>query len=252
MLNRLRLVREVDTIRQAVPPDSFRSAAVVEAQLRAAVLKKTLEDITKDKGGVGGGGAAGAGAVSGGSSSTFAPSSSSASGSASAAPPRSLGRVPAHYPTAASPTPTPTTPAPSFSSAPPPLPFVYRRASRDVQITDPSTGDLLQLDRGSWVLTAAAPHAATHLLPVYTVDPKTGLVVVYDIPVPNNHLPNVFDLHTLNMIETLSEPAASAAHPQPPPPAATSFGSSSGTHHGGSGPSGMVLPDAYHYYAERS
>jgi hypothetical protein len=243
MLNRLRLVREVDTIRQAVPADSFRSAAVVEAQLRAAVLKKTLDQMSQGK--AGGEGQAQAQAQAQAQQphhphhhphhpqhhaapagfSRVPPArpmmSSTSSGSGSASSPVSAAAAAA---AAAAPPPAP------------PLPFVYRRAARDVQITDPSSGDLLQLDRGSWVLTAAAPHPATHLLPVYTVDPKTGLVVTYDIPVPGNHLPHIFDLHTLNMIETFSDPAPPAATATAAAPAASG---------------GMVLPEGYFDYERR-
>lgn len=222
MLNRLRLVREVDTIRQAVPADSFRTAAANEAKIRAAVLKKTLEQMQA-------GGAVPAAASAPAAAGGAAPSPAAAAGGAASPFPRPLVRP--MVPSAAA---APAAAAPPAPAAPA-LPFVYRRAARDVQITDPSSGDLLQLDRGSWVLTAAAPHPATHLLPVYTVDPKTGLVVTYDIPVPGNHLPGIFDLHTLNMIETLSEPATHA-HAQHPAAAATPA----------AGTSGMVLPEGYY------
>lgn len=233
MLNRLRLVREVDTIRQAVPADTFRSAAVVEAQLRAAVLKKTLDQMAQAKGGAAGGGGGGAGAVA------APPSASGATGGS--APPSGFPR-PLVRPMVSHAQPSSPVPAPAPAPAPAALPFVYRRAARDVQITDPSSGDLLQLDRGSWVLTAAAPHPATHLLPVYTVDPKTGLVIAYDIPVPGNHLPHIFDLHTLNMIETFSDPA---------PPAATATSAAAAAPSSSSSSSSMVLPEGYFDYERR-
>jgi hypothetical protein len=72
-----------------------------------------------------------------------------------------------------------------------------------VQISDPSTGDLLQLDAGTWVLTDAAPHPATNALTIYTPDADSGAVMAYDIPM-TGALSEYFDVHTFNPLDTAS------------------------------------------------
>lgn len=95
------------------------------------------------------------------------------------------------------------------------MPFVFRRAAFDVQITDPASGDILQLDQGTWVMSSAAPNPRTRTLNVYTTDPDTGLVLHYELPIPDGNLNNVFDRHTLNPIETMGGGGAGGPGAQP-------------------------------------
>lgn len=62
----------------------------------------------------------------------------------------------------------------------------------------------MQLDQGTWVMSSAAPNPRTRTLNVYTTDPDTGLVLSYELPIPEGNLNNVFDRHTLNPIETMT------------------------------------------------
>lgn len=87
----------------------------------------------------------------------------------------------------------------------PHLPFVYRRASFDIQITDPASNDILMLDRGTWVLSAAHPHPVTNMLQVFTTEQETGRVLVYELPVPEGNMSKFFDRHTLNVVETMAD-----------------------------------------------
>jgi hypothetical protein len=189
LMQRLNIAREDPGIRQALPPGSFRThqQAAVEARLmRAAAMSKLM-------------GAAGA-----------------AAGAAGAAPPQAA--PPARTNTAHSgmvlprglrPATAPASPASPAAAAAPALPHVFRRARQTVQISDPATGDLLQLDAGTWVLTDAAAHAATNTLKIYTTDADSGAVMAYDIPMGSGAISDYFDLHTFNPLETAGAPESS-------------------------------------------
>jgi len=84
------------------------------------------------------------------------------------------------------------------------MPFVYRRAAFDIQIADPASSDILMLDRGTWVLSAAEPHPVTNMLQVFTTDQETGKVLVYELPIPEGNMAKFFDRHTLNVVETMA------------------------------------------------
>lgn len=109
-------------------------------------------------------------------------------------------------PATSSPRPVMSASSASAGSRPaaPALPFVFRRAAQDVQITDPVSFDILQLDRGTWVLTAAAADAATNTLAIYTTDADTGNVLSYQVPLPDGKITRVFDQSTLNPLDTVT------------------------------------------------
>jgi hypothetical protein len=189
LMQRLNIAREDPNIRQAVPQGSFRSQqqAIQEAQMmRAAILSKSIAG--------GRGPPAPAGAMIG----RPAPAGPPSNGAAAGAP----------YPQPSAPRPFMSGPKPAAPIAAPPaapvLPFVFRRAANDIQITDPSTGDILQLDKGTWVMTAANVQPGTQTLAIYTTDPDTGAVISYDVPIPDGHIARVFDQHTLNPLDTVT------------------------------------------------
>jgi hypothetical protein len=207
MMQRLSIAREDPSIRQAIPSSNMRSQqqAMAEAQMmRAAILAKTLAG--RDAGSAAG---AAAGAAAG-SPATRMAAGSARTASYPTAPsqdtqkpasgsPRPFMRQPMSA-AAAPPGPMMMAPAP----APPALPFVYRRAAQDVQITDPVAGDLMQLDRGTWVLTAPAANPARNSLTIYTTDEDAGAVVSYEVPLPDGRIASLFDMHTLNPLDTVT------------------------------------------------
>jgi hypothetical protein len=187
LMQRLAIAREDPVIRQAIPQSSFRSQqqAMAEAQMmRAAILAKNIT-------GRAGPGAAAAGAGSG-SGSAAAATGAASSGQAAAPRPFMASSGTQRFGAQA---PEPARPA---------LPPVFRRAAHDVQITDPASGDILQLDKGTWVLTAPAASAATRTLAIYTTDADTGSVLSYEVPLPEGKISRVFDQHTLNPLDTVT------------------------------------------------
>ena len=207
-MHRLAIAREDPSIREAVPANSFRSQAqaVQEANMmRAAAMAKARKMQAGAAAGAGAG-AAGTGAGTGaGATAGMREAQQRSNMKSSGAAPRKLAGMNMNFQSAPAPASVPPpTPAPAAFPAPQPLlPFVFRRAAFDVQITDPASGDILQLDQGTWVLSAAAPNPRTRTLNVYTTDPDTGLVLTYELPIPDGNLNNVFDSHTLNVIETM-------------------------------------------------
>lgn len=222
LMHRLAIAREDPSIREAVPANSFRSQAqaVQEAQMmRAASMAKARKQMAAGQQpqqgqdprmgagrGAGAGAGAGAGSIAAGTGSisqSSQPQGMQQRQKPSTGQVRRLTGTHLNFPGAAPiPGSTPTPPPPPPPQAPI-LPFVFRRAAFDVQITDPASGDILQLDQGTWVLSAAAPNPRTRTLNVYTTDPDTGLVLTYELPIPDGNLNNVFDSHTLNVIETM-------------------------------------------------
>jgi len=217
MMQRLNVAREDPGIRQTISNNSMRSQqqAMAEAQMmRAAILAKTLA-ARAGAGNAAAGAAAGAGGPMGGP-----PSAAGAQMNGSAAGASGAHRAPSAYPTPgsfsppsnAADAPRPFMRQPAAAAAPTPsavppmplLPFVYRRAAQDVQITDPVAGDLMQLDRGTWVLTAAAANATKNTLLIYTTDEDTGAVVSYEVPLPDGRIASLFDMHTLNPLDTVT------------------------------------------------
>ena len=206
MMQRLNIAREDPNIRQAISASGFRSQqqAMAEAQMmRAAIMAKA----------VAGGGAAGAAA---GSAAGAAGPSGAAAGAAAGSPASRMAAYPQQQqqqqqqqPSGASPRPFMRTSGGGAGSggaaaaAVPALPYVFRRAAQDVQITDPSTGDILQLDKGTWVMTAAAA-GPTRTLAIYTTDADTGSVLSYEVPLPDGRIASLFDQHTLNPLDTVT------------------------------------------------
>ena len=208
MMHRLAIAREDPSIREAVPANSFRSQAqaIQEAHMmRAAAMAKARNG----RAGVAGTGS-GAGAGAGAGRPPSGTQSQQQQAQSRSAPPRKLTGMNMNFqgsvPAAAAPAPVPASPAPPT----PQLPFVFRRAAFDVQITDPLSGDILQLDQGTWVLSSANPNPRTRMLNVYTTDPDNGTVLTYELPIPDGNLNNVFDRHTLNVIETMMGGASAA------------------------------------------
>jgi hypothetical protein len=215
LIARLNIAREDPNIAAAVPRASFRTpqqAARETKLIQAAVLSKALAQngrLGAMMGGDGGGGsaAAAAGAYAGGTPHSAAPTfhrngaAGMGSGIGAASPPSSaqVVRRPLLRPTS-----SPVAAAAPVPIAPPLMPFVYRRAASDIQITDPETGDILQLDAGTWVMTAASPSAAKGTITIYTTDPDDGRVISYEVPLPDGKVAGAFDMHTLNPIETVA------------------------------------------------
>lgn len=183
-MQRLAIAREDPAIRQAIPQSSFRSQqqAMAEAQMmRAAILAKSHQQQQQQQSGAGAaaGGAQAAAAAPAVAARTMALPSGGGGGGARPF----LNRV---------------------ASSPAALPFVFRRAAQDVQITDPATQDILQLDRGTWVLTAAAADPSSGALTIYTTDADTGNVMAYQVPLPEGKITRVFDQSTLNPLDTVT------------------------------------------------
>jgi hypothetical protein len=202
LMQRLNIAREDPNIRQALPPGSFRSqqqANMESRMMRAAVFgRMQQQQQQQQQQQLGGGGGAipqawSAGDMGGGGG------GGAAAGAGGAAPrqamvlPRGLSSAPR---------PVAAPPAPRAAAAAPELPHVFRRARRTVQISDPASGDLLQLDAGTWVLTDAAAQPATNALKIYTTDADSGAVMAYDIPMGSGSLSDYFDLHTFNPLDT--------------------------------------------------
>jgi hypothetical protein len=186
LMQRLAIAREDPSIRQAIPQGSFRSQqqAMAEAQMmRAAILAKGFAQQQQQQQPAAGSAASRAGAAGG------APQSGYAAGAPPSGPRPVMA---AGLPRAVS------------AAAAPALPFVFRRAAQDVQITDPVSYDILQLDRGTWVLTAAAADPATNTLAIYTTDADTGGVLSYQVPLPEGKITRVFDQSTLNPLDTVT------------------------------------------------
>jgi len=195
LMQRLAIAREDPSIRQAIPQGSFRSQqqAMAEAQMmRAAILAKGMAQQQHSQSQPQPSSAAGAGAAAGAYPGASKPMGARPGPSGSVSSPRPFMSSPAAAPSAAAP------------ARPALLPFVFRRAAQDVQITDPVSLDILQLDRGTWVLTAAAADAATNTLAIYTTDADTGNVLSYQVPLPEGKITHIFDQSTLNPLDTVT------------------------------------------------
>jgi len=204
LMNRLAIAREDQTIRESIPVSSFKSnvQARQEMAMRQMLSMRRgtaeMREAAGSNGMAGMAGMAGRGAGGGlreaggalrmnGKGQGAGPES----GLASPAGPSRLGQLrPAVRPA----------PAP----APAAMPFVYRRAAFDIQIADPASSDILMLDKGTWVLSAAEPHPVTNMLQVFTTDQETGKVLVYELPIPEGNMAKFFDRHTLNVVETMA------------------------------------------------
>lgn len=208
-MNRLAIAREDQTIRESIPVSSFKSnvQARQEMAMRQMLsMRRGSAEMREAAGSNGMGGGSMAGSMAGGSMAGMAGRGAGGgalrtngkgqgagpeSGLASPAGPSRLGQLrPAVRPA----------PAP----APAAMPFVYRRAAFDIQIADPASSDILMLDKGTWVLSAAEPHPVTNMLQVFTTDQETGKVLVYELPIPEGNMAKFFDRHTLNVVETMA------------------------------------------------
>jgi hypothetical protein len=200
-MNRLAIAREDPVIRASIPASTFRSQAQAKQETHMKMLLAAKQAQMRKAAAEGTGAGAGAGR---GDYNTMA--AANRNGKAQ--------QQQSGYPqTGSGPPPPPSRPlhgpprkaaVPRSPSSPPPLPFVYRRAGFDIQITDPATNDILVLDKGTWVLSAAGPHPVTNLLPVYTTEHETGKVLVYELPIPEGNMAKYFDMHTLNVVETMA------------------------------------------------
>lgn len=189
-MNRLAIAREDPTIRESIPSDSFRSKAqarqeMAVRQMLAARKQQQAQQPQPQHG-----------AATGQSKAQGVPGASSGAY-------RGGGRGRVSGPTSRLAAPPST--SPMIRPPSPHLPFVYRRASFDIQITDPASNDILMLDRGTWVLSAAHPHPVTNMLQVFTTEQETGRVLVYELPVPEGNMSKFFDRHTLNVVETMAD-----------------------------------------------
>lgn len=202
LISRLQIAREHQDIAAAVPRSSYRTpqqAAIEQRMMQAALLAKAVSVGSKGSAAAENNGASnGSGGApmfhrTGAASNGSGGAAAGAGAGSSSATRRPLLR-PAGMMAAAPPAP-PAAPA---------MPFVYRRAARDVQITDPDSGDILQLDAGTWVLTAADLNASKTSITIYTTDPDDGKVLSYEVPIQGGRLGEVFDMHTLNPIETVA------------------------------------------------
>lgn len=199
-MQRLNIAREDPNIRQAVSASGFRSQqqAMAEAQMmRAAIMAKAVAGAgaAGSPAGAAGPSGAAAGAAAGSPASRMAAYPQQGQGQTSGASPRPFMRTSGAGAAAAG--------AAAAAAAAPALPYVFRRAAQDVQITDPSTGDILQLDKGTWVMTAAAA-GPTRSLAIYTTDADTGSVLSYEVPLPDGRIASLFDQHTLNPLDTVT------------------------------------------------
>lgn len=204
-MNRLAIAREDPMIRESIPSDSFRSKAQARQEIAIrqmlAVRKQQQLQLQHEAApglsraqaspgakGVGSAGSArpagSMGGLMGGPAGAYRGGRGRVSGLTRSAPPST---------------------SPMIQPSGPNLPFVYRRASFDIQITDPASNDILMLDRGTWVLSAAHPHPVTNMLQVFTTEQETGKVLVYELPVPEGNMSKFFDRHTLNVVETMAD-----------------------------------------------
>ncbi len=195
-MNRLAIAREDQTIRESIPSGSFRSQAQARQEM---AMRQMLNARRQQMGAAGAGmGAAGAGAGAGmGAAGAGMGGSRGGMGG--------TGRVSRVQSRASLSRPPPPSTSPMLQASSPHLPFVYRRASFDIQITDPASNDILMLDKGTWVLSASHPHPVTNMLQVFTTEQETGKVLVYELPVPEGNMVKFFDRHTLNVVETMAD-----------------------------------------------
>lgn len=113
---------------------------------------------------------------------------------------------------------TAAAPAPRRDIAPPgppPMPFVFRKTAGGLIITDSASGEDLQLEADTWVLTApratpAGSPTAPSTLELYAIDDETAEVRIYKLNLPAGGLKEAFAAHTLNVADTLDDEAAAA------------------------------------------
>lgn len=217
LMNRLAIAREDPVIRASIPASTFRSQTQAKQEAQMKMLLAARQAQAKKMSSLPPPGTAvGTSSHPPPQTSLRGPQSSpthneqrnhAAQGSVAhrQPPPSQRTRVPMPLSSLASRGQPTSSPVPSSTVArTPPMPFVYRRAAFDIQITDPATNDILILDRGTWVLSAAGPHPVTNLLPVYTTEHDTGKVIVYELPIPEGDMAKFFDMHTLNVVETMA------------------------------------------------
>lgn len=100
---------------------------------------------------------------------------------------------------------------------PPPMPFVFRKTAEGLIITDSASGEDLQLEADTWVLTApratpASSPTAPSSLELYAIDDETAEVRIYTLNLPAGGLKEAFAAHTLNVADTLDDEAAAATN----------------------------------------